>query len=757
ERVAADLVAELAAPAADAGERVAHRAGRRWLEVFEPVRIPAATAPPLPDGAVCLITGGVGGIGLAVARRLARQVPGVRLVLTGRSPLPEPEAWDAWVEERGAADPVSRKIRELRELEAAGAEVLAAAVDVADRAAMRQLVARVERRFGAVTALVHSAGVPGGGMVQRRSAAEVAAVLAPKVAGLGDLEEVLDFARLDLAMLCSSLAAVVGGFGQVDYCSANAYLDARAHQLARRYPSLRVVSVGWDAWREVGMAARALPQGLKALRRGAGARAVAAPLVERCLFETEDWASYRTRFALDAQWAVAEHTIAGQHLLPGTAYLDMAATVAADHGGLATVELADVAFQTPCIVGDGGREVAIDLHREAEGWRVTVSSEVADGREEHARAEVRTVSSPAAAALDLDAVRARCDERVIEVASDGSYRRHGPRWRCLETVHVGQGEWLARLAVPPAFADEVTEHRLHPAVLDVATSFPVRLVTDGDYLPLGYDRLRLVAPLTPRLFSHVRLREGGRDAAALRFDVTLADDAGRPLVEIEGFTIRRIDGIGERLAPPAPPAAAAEAPGDGIAPEEGAEVFARLAAAATVPHLLVSVDDLASVIAEYRGFDLTKLTAAAERLRPAAPARQGSREDFVAPAGAVERQVATIFSELLGIEGVGAQDDFFALGGHSLLGIQLSARLRERFRVELPVDLIFDNPRVGALAAAVEAALAKGETAEDDAPIAAAACRDDEGAVEALSEAELDAALLDLLGEDGLEEASGTT
>ncbi|HYX25278.1 MAG TPA: KR domain-containing protein, partial [Thermoanaerobaculia bacterium] len=101
--------------------------------------------------------------------------------------------------------------------------------------------------------VIHAAGVPGGGLIQLKQREAAAKVLRPKVRGTFVLESVLApvvaDAPLDLFVLCSSLASVVGGIGQVDYCAANAFLDAFA--AARRAP---VLAINWDRWREVGMA-----------------------------------------------------------------------------------------------------------------------------------------------------------------------------------------------------------------------------------------------------------------------------------------------------------------------------------------------------------------------------------------------------------------------------------------------------------------------------------------------------------------------
>jgi acyl carrier protein len=127
-----------------------------------------------------------------------------------------------------------------------------AAADVADPAALAAVVTAALGRFGAVHGVIHAAGRPGGGVIHLKTREEAAAVLAPKVRGALALDEVFRGRPLDFCVLFSSLTAVLAQPGQVDYVAANAFLDAFAQERAARgEPTL---AIGWDAWREVGMA-----------------------------------------------------------------------------------------------------------------------------------------------------------------------------------------------------------------------------------------------------------------------------------------------------------------------------------------------------------------------------------------------------------------------------------------------------------------------------------------------------------------------
>ncbi|MEU7489690.1 SDR family NAD(P)-dependent oxidoreductase, partial [Streptomyces sp. NPDC042319] len=188
------------------------------------------TMPPAFDAhGTVLITGGTGNLGGTLARHLVTE-HGVRhLLLTSR---------------RGAdAEGAGELATELRGL---GASVTVAACDVADRAALRELLAAVPREHP-VTAVLHAAGVLDDGVVASLTPERAEQVLRPKADAALHLHEAsLDpDLGLDLSVfvLFSSVAAVLGGPGQGSYAAANGFLDALAQY--RRDRALPGLSLGW--------------------------------------------------------------------------------------------------------------------------------------------------------------------------------------------------------------------------------------------------------------------------------------------------------------------------------------------------------------------------------------------------------------------------------------------------------------------------------------------------------------------------------
>jgi NAD(P)-dependent dehydrogenase (short-subunit alcohol dehydrogenase family) len=260
------LVAEITTGAPIA----AYRRGHRWLESLEPVRLNevGVRGPSrLRDRGVYLITGGLGGVGLTLADYLARAVR-ARLVLIGRHGLPDRTDWASYVARHGDDDRLSRKIHVIDALERTGAEVMVVAADVSNIDQMRAAAEAVQQRYGRLDGVIHAAGVAGGGVIQLKTPEEASRVLAPKVGGTLALSQAVAGLDLDFFVLCSSSVSLFGGGGQVDYCAANAYLDAFAREYARR-TGIHTVAINWDAWQRVGMAVETAVEGQMAREREA--------------------------------------------------------------------------------------------------------------------------------------------------------------------------------------------------------------------------------------------------------------------------------------------------------------------------------------------------------------------------------------------------------------------------------------------------------------------------------------------------------
>ncbi len=244
--------------------------------------IVATSAPALeagrtiPSGAVFVVTGGARGVTAAAMIELARGVRGLRLLLLGRTALSDEPAAFAGVDgdaalKRAALDEASRggatatpkdiakrvaaivtnrEVREnIRRLEAAGAEVRYAAVDVQNRAALEHTIADARSAWGPVRGVVHGAGVLSDALIENKTDAQFSSVWSTKVLGLRALLDATRGDPLEWLCLFSSVAARAGNAGQADYAMANEVLNkVAAVEARRRGDACRVVSIGWGPW-----------------------------------------------------------------------------------------------------------------------------------------------------------------------------------------------------------------------------------------------------------------------------------------------------------------------------------------------------------------------------------------------------------------------------------------------------------------------------------------------------------------------------
>lgn len=182
-----------------------------------------------------LVTGGLGGLGLQVARWLT-QHGAKHLVLVGRSaPSEEVTTW-------------------VQEMDRAGVRVAIRACDVSRRDAVAELLSAVSLELPPLRGIFHLAGVLDDGVLREQTRERFDRVMAAKVMGAWYLHELTADLPLDHFVLFSSAASLLGSPGQGNYAAANAFLDGLAHH--RRAEHRPGLSINWGSWAEVGMAAR---------------------------------------------------------------------------------------------------------------------------------------------------------------------------------------------------------------------------------------------------------------------------------------------------------------------------------------------------------------------------------------------------------------------------------------------------------------------------------------------------------------------
>jgi NAD(P)-dependent dehydrogenase (short-subunit alcohol dehydrogenase family) len=572
--------------------------------VLEARPVEPAAHPALGSDDVVLITGGARGVTAEVAVAMA-EAGQPRLILMGRSPEPSGEP-DWLIGLDGEAD-IKRAIvahagpgvspqevqvefnrvqagreilRNLARISAAGSEVAYCSADVREPAAVRACLEPLVAEFGAVTGLVHGAGVLADRNIEDKSDEDFAFVYNTKVGGLRSVLAALEDAPLKVMVMFSSSTARFGRRGQADYAAANEVLNKVAQVEAARRDGCRVVSVNWGPW-DGGMVTPALKgmfsaEGIEVIGMESGAAYLLDEIAcdgptEVLILGAESRVPTTVHAAATSNGArpdelpvVFERTITtdthefmASHVLDGRAVLPAAVTLewlahSALHGnpGLRFVGVDDFrVFKGVLVQSQESFRVRVcaDAARRR-GDEFVVMAELCSGgsngrRVLHARAEiVLAVRQPDAAAPHASVDLPSLDPSIESIYSETLF--HGPAMRGLVDVEsCGDAGLVARCRVAPPPQDWMQEPVRNrwiadPLVLDSGLQAMIVWTSDrvGEAsLPSRLTRYRQFVPAFPKDGARIVISVRDRSEARVVSDIDWVGDDGSLLARLEGY------------------------------------------------------------------------------------------------------------------------------------------------------------------------------------------------------------------------------
>ena len=670
---------------------VAYRAGERWAMnlVKAAASHDSGSNKYLRPNGVYLISGGLGDIALDLASFLATTVE-ARLALVSRRALAPKTAWRTLAVGADHSDE-TRVIRQLVACEDRGAQILVFRADVSDRQAMASVVSDCRDYFGTINGVFHAAGTLEDGPIATKSADSIQRVLNPKALGAQVLHELLPPGDLDFFALFSSTSVYLGAPGQVDYVAANAFLDSLA---ASRPDGL---NIHWGVWGDKGMAVRAYGQ----QKTGPAQEKPIHPLLG-VQVDTDNGAAFEATYSAADLWVLTEHSVAGRPILPGTAYIEIARAAMAVLQPGQPIEIRALSFGEAMVFdGTSTRLVRVELRQTAAGYDFVVRSreEAADSWQEHARANVGWFDGTLPNLLASgDLASAAWLKGEIPQAKAVSF---GARWSNIARMQLGKQSAMAEMQLPARFDGDMADYGIHPAVTDMAATFGIHLIDDAErrenlFVPLSIDRIRIVAPLGSQSISRVDLKDRAVDRL-IAFDVGLYAPDGSPIATFEGFSMRgvkpQIVARAARVQPKRELSLTDSMLACGITGSDSHELFARVLSG---DHRDVVISSIAFGDVK-RAFDQT-LTSRLQKAVPRAVDGKVEAPESDGLLNPVERVIADVWRELLGVEEIARDDDFFALGGHSLAAVRLFARIRKQFAVDLPLATLFQASTLEGLA-----------------------------------------------------------
>ncbi|MCP4602783.1 MAG: SDR family oxidoreductase [Proteobacteria bacterium] len=690
------------------------RGNRIWVPML--AELPVVTAvttsdlPPVRTGGIYVVAGGLGHVGLTLARAIA-EIAKVTLILLNRS-----------IADRGALAASLRHqiaLRRIEDIEALGSKICLLKVDVTDANTLGLMIDGIREEHGPIRGVINAAGVGGGTYLELRSAKDFDAVLAPKVYGTLALDQATQPDIPDFFVLCSSISALCGGRGQGDHSASNAFLDAYCDWRNDNRPG-RTISINWDFWSEAGLGLEAIG-GIPVEDRVSTRALEAAPLLDGARIGPAGTVIFEKNLSVESEWILSEHKVNGHSIFPGTAYLEAIRQAAAVLSPGMPVDIRDVAFVYPCFVSlVRPRKIEIVFASASKGLDVEVYSTVDySGREVrtlHCSCSISYCRPDDARPLSAEnlAQRTEKDKGTQGTLPTDCPLFFGPRWQNYVRIWPRSSQCLAQISLPDEFLCDLDLYPMHPAMLDIATSYVIQ--GHGFYMPISYGRLISFAPFERDVLSivHVGL-DAILDQDVVTLDFSILSRSGSELVRVEGITLKRIPDVEANLAEwvggdagtairKVLPTQVGDSRQDaflkkrvrnGIRTEEGRRILQRVLSMRLANRVVATTIEPEDWLPR----DDTGVGVETDVLCPVKTYdRPSIGTEFIEPETPLEKDVAEIFGKVMGLTRVGANDDFFELGGDSLKGIKLIREITERTPLSVSISDLYRTPTVRQLA-----------------------------------------------------------
>lgn len=676
----------------------------RWTEWCEKVKFPAveSAAPVFKDGGTYLVTGGTGGLGLVFARHIAGRAK-ANIILNYRTALPAREEWDKYLKDY-PGDITTEKIKTIRQIEAMGSTVYLFEAETNDPVRMQALKDFADKSLGGVDGVIHSAGAAGGGVIALKTKQMSDDVLKVKTRGTLLIDEIFGIDKLDFVVYFSSLTALLGESSRVDYCSANTFLDNYAFYRNQIKPG-STFSINWDSWSKVGMAARwKETQALTRKKLYLNEKSYIPDLHLVSRDEVEE--VYQIGFDGHTDWVYKEHRVAGQWTIVGTFLLDVFTRYALLKYPDEVPVISDVYFLKPLFVAnnehpnirvyarpDNGRMKlnisVLDITRNADKWDVVATATVGA---EKKTAPQTVIPDQMAAGLGGKAI----DRQMFEAVEKEGHEvlRYSPRWLNIKTTYRNGNRFIVEQELNEEYAGDFGYFTIHPSLLDTTVASLFAEYTDDPFLPFTYQTVKVYGRFTPHIYALVDVvtepEKGGRTAV---FDLHLYNEKGELILEANKYALMNMGD--NKIAKPEGTEKTEEAEKVFILPEEGTAVFDRILHYGNGTNVIVSPYNVLKTI-----HDMNDEAEEKEEVEEEITTydRPDLSTDYVEPTNEIEKMIAKIWGQILGIGQIGLNDNFNELGGNSLLVVQAVSNISSAFNIQLPVDAFRDGVTVKSLA-----------------------------------------------------------
>ncbi len=691
---------------------VSIRGKSKWAYFFEEVKLSNSREENslFKMKGVYVITGGLGGLGLEVAKFLGGEYK-AKLVLIGRNGIPERTKWQEILEENSNSD-LKDIIIKLIDIEKNGGEVELLSLDISNEKASIEAFKKIINTHGQINGVIHCAGVNEEGLMHVLSNEKSELVFKPKVSGVLIMHEFFKDVEIDFFLNFSSLNSILAPIGQVAYSSANNFMDAfSAYQ--NRIGINKILTINWDGWQKTGMAARASVKygNLQNKEFEESTESLKGYIVSK---NTEQ-AIYVNQLT-KSHWVFNEHNIfPDKSTFPGTAYLELTIANLEPQINNQTIVFKDVFFSKQLHIKDSEKlQVYTIFSRKTKGYEFKIISKnlQSNSYQNNAIGSIALDVPILDKKHDISSIIQQCSEKEYNF-SDETYsqqKKYGPRWHSCKFIKSNDSKAIAYIELNSQFENDLNAYYLHPALFDVATGFiSLTLPKDKNHLPYHYKEIIIKRKLPKAFYSYVEL-VNSKSSNKLIVNVLVLDTLGNEIIAIKDYTLLGItnsnkdeaDNQFNKVDKDETPQELKriiengtiehgflQSEKKGVLPEEGIEIIKK-SLSSGLEQIIVSTSNLTERL---------KNSPKLSDIQKAAELTNVRDNNFLLKSNLSESadifdQLKEIYKNFFGLQSIDIEDDFFELGGDSLQAVFLASKLNEILGLEVVVTDIFEYPKI---------------------------------------------------------------
>jgi len=455
----------------------------------------------------------------------------------------------------------------------AGGQAEYLSVDITDVGALKNGLAEITARLGAVTGVIHGAGSLADKLIEKKTEQDFERVYSPKITGLENILSCVPVSQLDFLVLFSSIVGFYGNVGQADYAIANEILNKTAHRIKNLYPDLHVISIDWGPW-EAGMVtpelkkmfeernikvipvevgARMLVEALIPSRHDAVQLVVGQPPLHPAGEMDTELRQYqiKRRLKLEANPFLFDHRIGERPVLPATcAAAWIINTCEQLYPGFRFFSLEQFKVLKGIVFDENlAKEHVLDLAEvsKSSAGEVTFEAKIWSTNDQgrifyHYSLRVTLVR----AVMDAPIEPLPKVERPKIILGQSLYQNgtlfHGPSFQGVQRVqHVGHDRLVMQVSLPKVNANIQGQFPVqtgNPYIYDAIVQ--CLLIWSQEYyqapcLPSRLDRFIQYRPIPFDETVHVSMKVAAQSETSVIGDITVQDAQGRVYVQIKGL------------------------------------------------------------------------------------------------------------------------------------------------------------------------------------------------------------------------------